>query len=139
MCGSLSPPRLNIFIVGNMGVMICLSQGGLRSLSASSLFFHFLLQHTPQSNQYAVTSQIGSNSMTYFCINHDKTLSRSILFLATKLQIFILCSNDSRQFIGGWVTCQILHLPNWQVVVKSHLPTEILACIGRLAGASASA
>ena len=33
---SLSPPRLNIFIVGNMGVMICLSQGGLRSLSASS-------------------------------------------------------------------------------------------------------
>ena len=34
--GSLSPPRLNIFTVGNMGVMICLSQGGLRSLSASS-------------------------------------------------------------------------------------------------------
>ena len=32
---SLSPPRLNIFTVGNMGVMICLSQGGLRSLSAS--------------------------------------------------------------------------------------------------------
>ena len=36
--GSLSPPRLNIFTVGNMGVkkMICLSQGGLCSLSASS-------------------------------------------------------------------------------------------------------
>ena len=34
---SLSPPRLNIFTVGNMGVMICLSQEGLRSLSASSL------------------------------------------------------------------------------------------------------
>ena len=33
--GSLSPPRLNIFTVGNMGVMICLGQGGLRSLSAS--------------------------------------------------------------------------------------------------------
>ena len=33
---SLSPPRLNIFTVGNMGVMICLDQGGLRSLSASS-------------------------------------------------------------------------------------------------------
>ena len=33
--GSLSPPRLNIFRVGNMGVMICLSQGGLHSLSAS--------------------------------------------------------------------------------------------------------
>ena len=34
--GSLSQPRLNIFAVDNMGVMICLSQGGLRSLSASS-------------------------------------------------------------------------------------------------------
>ena len=33
--GSLSPPRLNIFTVGNMGVMICLGQEGLRSLSAS--------------------------------------------------------------------------------------------------------
>ena len=33
--GSLSP-RLNIFTVGNMGVMICLDQGGLHSLSASS-------------------------------------------------------------------------------------------------------
>ena len=37
--GSLSPPRLNIFTVGNMGVMICLGQGGLRSLSASSFPF----------------------------------------------------------------------------------------------------
>ena len=37
--GSLSPPRLNIFTVGNMGIMICLGQGGLRSLSASSLIF----------------------------------------------------------------------------------------------------
>ena len=27
---SLSAPRLNIFTVGNMEVMICLSQGGLR-------------------------------------------------------------------------------------------------------------
>ena len=77
--------------------------------------------------------------MTYFCTNHDKILSRSFLFLATKLQIFILCSNDSRQVIDGWVIFQILHLPNWQVVVKSHLPTEILTCIGRLAGASVSA
>ena len=34
--GSLSPTRLNIFTVGNMGVMICLGQGGLHSLSASS-------------------------------------------------------------------------------------------------------
>ena len=39
--GSLSQPRLNIFTVGNMRVMICLGQGGLRSLSASS--FHIML------------------------------------------------------------------------------------------------
>ena len=36
--GSLSQPRLNIFAVDNMGVMICLGQGGLRSLSASSYY-----------------------------------------------------------------------------------------------------
>ena len=35
--GSLSQPRLNIFTVGNMRVMICLGQGGLRSLSASRI------------------------------------------------------------------------------------------------------
>ena len=35
--GSLSQPGLNIFTVGNMRVMICLCQGGLRSLNASSL------------------------------------------------------------------------------------------------------
>ena len=39
--GSLSPPRLNIFTVGNMGVMICLGQGGLPSLSASSSIICF--------------------------------------------------------------------------------------------------
>ena len=33
---SLSPSRLNIFTVGNMEVMICLGQGGLSSVSASS-------------------------------------------------------------------------------------------------------
>ena len=35
--GSLSQPRINIFTVGNMRVMICLGQGGRRSLSASSI------------------------------------------------------------------------------------------------------
>ena len=39
--GSLSPPRLKIFTVGNMGVMTCLDQGGLRSLSASSCSSNF--------------------------------------------------------------------------------------------------
>ena len=42
MGGSLSQPRLNIFAVGNMRVMICLGQGGLRSLSASSYFFNLM-------------------------------------------------------------------------------------------------
>ena len=50
--GSLSQPRLNIFTVGNMRVMICLGQGGLRSLSASSfllLWFYNLNQDLDQS------------------------------------------------------------------------------------------
>ena len=41
--GSLSQPRLNIFTVGNMRVMICLGQGGLRSLSASSFILDLLI------------------------------------------------------------------------------------------------
>ena len=41
--GSLLQPRLNIFTVGNMRVMICLGQGGLRSLSASSLFIYLFI------------------------------------------------------------------------------------------------
>ena len=44
--GSLSPPRFNMFTVGNMGVMICLGQGGLRSLSASSLAMFLFFQIT---------------------------------------------------------------------------------------------
>ena len=42
--GSLSQPRLNIFTVGNMRVMICLGQGGLRSLSASSFNINWIKQ-----------------------------------------------------------------------------------------------
>ena len=41
--GSLLPPRLNIFTVGNMGVLICLGQGGLHSLSASSYILDTLI------------------------------------------------------------------------------------------------
>ena len=41
--GSLSQPRLNIFTVDNMGVMICLGQGGLRSLSASNLYYYYVV------------------------------------------------------------------------------------------------
>ena len=49
--GSPSPPRLNIFTVGNMGVMICLGQGGLRSLSASS--FVIILACVPDAQACA--------------------------------------------------------------------------------------
>ena len=38
---SLAPPRHNIISLGNMGVMICLGQGGLHFPSASSLGKHF--------------------------------------------------------------------------------------------------
>ena len=64
--GSLSQPGLNIFTVDNMGVMICLGQGGLCSLSASSyvfnhyvVFFFFFfffnsLFHMSHSNTFMV-------------------------------------------------------------------------------------
>ena len=38
--GSLSQPRLNMFTVGRMRVMICFGQGGLRSPSASTFLYH---------------------------------------------------------------------------------------------------
>ena len=47
--GSLSQPRLNIFTVGNMRVMICLGQGGQHSLSASSLFLKRKTENEPRS------------------------------------------------------------------------------------------
>ena len=54
--GSLSQPRLNIFTVGNMRVMICLGQGGLRSLSASSFdsyAYHYVLIFIVKSTDFA--------------------------------------------------------------------------------------
>ena len=47
--GSLSQPRLNIFTVDKMGVIICLGQGGLRSLSASSCEICLFLTRTLES------------------------------------------------------------------------------------------
>ena len=48
--GSLSQSRLNIFTVDNMGVMICLGQGGLRSLSASSLVYIYTMVYLCDAN-----------------------------------------------------------------------------------------
>ena len=70
--GSLSPPRLNIFTVGNMEVMICLGQGGLRSLSASS-FYHSFITMTHINNrkiklsenfQFVITNPPGAGCNT---------------------------------------------------------------------------
>ena len=70
--GSLSQPRLNIFTVDNMGVMIYLGQGGLRSLSASSC-------------EYFI-----NNSILYW--NHDDSLKCNILkiFLFISFQSYFL-------------------------------------------------
>ena len=51
--GSVSQPRLNIFTVGNMRVMICLGQGGLRSLSASSFnYFYYFCSESGNHTQH---------------------------------------------------------------------------------------
>ena len=61
--GSLSQPRLNIFTVGNMRVMICLGQGGLRSLSASSFTIHFRLHVHIYSQCYVIVLPIMPGSL----------------------------------------------------------------------------
>ena len=58
--GSLSQPRLNIFTVGNMRVMICLGQGGLRSLSASSILLNLMIIFTV----YLAVENVNKTSMT---------------------------------------------------------------------------
>ena len=63
--GSLSQPRLNIFTVGNMRVMICLGQGGLRSLSASSCvlkYIKFKFYEKPVPQNYTFTT-LGINML----------------------------------------------------------------------------
>ena len=65
--GSLSQPRLNIFTVGNMRAMICLGQGGLRSLSASgSTCFCLVYQSTLFLLFYSFSS-----SLLAFLLTHD--------------------------------------------------------------------
>ena len=65
MGGSLSQPRLNIFTVGNMKVMICLGQGGLRSLSASSYPYFCSIVQTFQS-----LSDVFMTGLQYTVINN---------------------------------------------------------------------
>ena len=59
--GSLSQPRLDIFTVGNMGVMICLGQGGLRSLSASSCYMRLLHRNYKHLNKTFVEQRPSDN------------------------------------------------------------------------------
>ena len=65
--GSLSQPRLNIFTVGNMRVMICLGQGGLPSLSASSSISN-LLFHSYTNFLYSI-SRCLLKTVTLFPVN----------------------------------------------------------------------
>ena len=76
--GSLSQPRLNIFTVGNMRVMICLGQGGLRSLSASSYFLnHLFLRESWKEmlsglvNPWLLTCEIESMWKIYWTICNE--------------------------------------------------------------------
>ena len=55
--GSLSQPKLNIFTEGKMRAMICLGQGGLRSLSASSFISYINKMH---------------NTLIFYILNHTQ-------------------------------------------------------------------
>ena len=69
--GSLSQPRLNIFTVGNMGVMICLGQGGLRSLSASSLLCCLMGVRTQLCTYHLSNPLYNSMQMLKHLVNQD--------------------------------------------------------------------
>ena len=79
--GSLSPPRPNIFAVGNMEVMICLGQGGLRTLSASSYQYLYHRDH-------AITTDTINDTILCLCRSkcfhhqHNDHKSEAIVFIA---------------------------------------------------------
>ena len=72
---SLSPPSLNNCTVGNMRVMICLGQGGLRSLSATSLFYFM---------KASVNTQCHLNLLKYYTLKTSK--SQNMLESKTKFR-----------------------------------------------------
>ena len=72
--GSLSQQRLNIFTVGNMRVMICLGQGGLRSLSASSCICVCTCKHAHTSNGYNTISPL---DFSHFVFGQTELLWRT--------------------------------------------------------------
>ena len=79
--GSLSQPRLNIFTIGNMRVMICLGQGGLRSLSASSY-------HIWREIQFRSTLLLISPLMKHATLPLKKLL---VLRIAQTLLVHTIC------------------------------------------------
>ena len=80
--GSLLQPRLDIFTVGNMRVMICLGQGGLRSLSASSSYFCYhgfldsFCKHRPISKPFC--------KIIFFIISFDRIKPFSMMILVSR-------------------------------------------------------
>ena len=84
--GSLSQPRLNIFTVGNMRVMICLGQGGLRSLSASSYYLIVWLSVFAD----IWLQRVGEWDLLLFIIGFENIYNLCNHFMGVKSQMYSL-------------------------------------------------
>ena len=95
--GSLSQPRLSIFTVGHMRAMICLGQGGLRSLSASSLFFVVFFEggslSPPRLNNIAV-----GNIGVMICLGQGGLRSLSV----SSYYYYYIIKHDCAMIISLW-------------------------------------
>ena len=114
--GSLSQPRLNIFTVGNMRVMIYLGQGGLRSLSASSLVSIWMIcLNYPQFELFCMNlSQFERFYLNFYLHLND------LVWICPHLKSIVLeVDMISKLAFGAWVW--ILRLMKWWKRQSRHL------------------
>ena len=95
--GSLSQPRLNIFTVGNMRVMICLSQGGLRSLSASS-YKYIYTDGSKVEEKVAAAAVTDSEIFVYCLADHSSIFTAEVKAISLALD-HIKKTNNTRYII----------------------------------------
>ena len=104
---SLSSPRLNIITLRNMGVMICLGQGGLRSPSASS----FIVLHYKQPLiRKMISSVCHPHFATHFMCSKCKSECPLQFYKGVIRTYFVklsLIMHNSWNFLANEVACII--------------------------------
>ena len=130
--GSLSQPRLNIFTVGNMRVMICLGQGGLRSLSASSSGFSLRLRTLHRSSRSIRFLSLSLSASS--CVSPQSYMRMSSAMLITPSSpsrtSLCLCWNSSGAELMPKGSLNHLTLPIGVCMVVSRLDSSSrLTCV----------